>query len=40
MMAAGYQLTPSFNPDWNRVGRTFGDADSYRVVLQNAPWLA
>ena len=36
MFAAGYDPVPSFNPYWDRVGRTFEDADGYRVVLQNA----
>jgi hypothetical protein len=38
MQAAGYQATASFNPYWDRVGRTFEDPDGYRVVLQNAAW--
>jgi hypothetical protein len=35
MKAAGYEPVPSFNPFWDRAGRTFEDADGYRVVLQN-----
>jgi catechol 2,3-dioxygenase-like lactoylglutathione lyase family enzyme len=38
MTAAGYEPTPSLNPYWDRVGRTFEDPDGYRVVLQNAAW--
>ena len=38
MMAAGYDPVPSFNPYWDRAGRTFEDSDGYRVVLQNASW--
>lgn len=40
MRAAGYEPVPSFNPYWDRSGRTFEDPDGYRVVLQNAsyPW--
>jgi len=38
VMAAGYHPAPSFNPYWDRVGRTFEDADGDRVMLQNAPW--
>jgi catechol 2,3-dioxygenase-like lactoylglutathione lyase family enzyme len=38
MIAAGYHPVPSFNPYWDRVGRTFEDSDGYRAVLQNAPW--
>ena len=36
MQAAGYEAVPSFNPYWDRAGRTFEDPDGYRVVLQNA----
>ena len=36
MTAAGYDPVPSFNPYWDRGGRTFEDPDGYRVVLQNA----
>src|SRR5215467_8166840 len=35
MMAAGYKPVQSFNPYWDRSGRTFEDPDGYRVVLQN-----
>ena len=38
MRAAGYEAVPSFNPYWDRAGRTFEDPDGYRVVLQNAAW--
>lgn len=37
MRAAGYEPVASFNPYWDRLGRTFEDPDGYRVVLQNAP---
>jgi len=40
MRAAGYEPVPSFNPYWDRAGRTFEDPDGYRVVLQNAEWSA
>ena len=40
MIAAGYEPVPSFNPYWDRAGRTFEDPDGYRVVFQNAPWSA
>jgi hypothetical protein len=40
MIVAGYEPVPSFNPYWDRAGRTFEDPDGYRVVLQNAPWSA
>ena len=36
MKNAGYQSIKSFNPYWDRNGRTFEDPDGYRVVLQNA----
>lgn len=39
MIAAGYQPVPSFNPYWDRDGRTFEDPDGYRVVFQNAAWM-
>jgi hypothetical protein len=35
MSAAGYAPVQSFNPYWDRSGRTFEDADGYRVVLNN-----
>ena len=34
----GHEPVPSFNPYWDRGGRTFEDPDGYRVVLQNAAW--
>ena len=40
MIATGYEPVPSFNPYWDRVGRTFEDPDGYRVVLQHATWSA
>ena len=36
----GYEPVASFNPYWDRAGRTFQDPDGYRVVLQNARWPA
>lgn len=38
MVAAGYEPVPSFNPYWDRAGRTFQDPDGYRIVLQSARW--
>ena len=38
MRAAGHTPVASFNPYWDRDGKTFEDADGYRVVIQNAPW--
>ena len=40
MQAHGYQPVPSYNPYWDRLGRTFEDPDGYRVVLQQADWTA
>ncbi len=38
MQQVGYDPVQSFNLYWDRLGRTFEDADGYRVVLQNAEW--
>lgn len=38
MSAAGYQPVTSFNPYWDRLGRTYEDPDGYRVVIQNQSW--
>ncbi len=38
LLAAGHPAVPSFNPYWDRLGRTFEDPDGYRVVLQNGAW--
>ena len=38
MIGAGYEPVPSFNPYWDRDGRTFEDPDGYRVVLQRGSW--
>ena len=38
MRREGYEPVASFNPYWDRNGRTFEDPDGYRVVLQNAAW--
>jgi len=37
MRAAGHTPVPSFNPYWDRSGRTYADPDGHRVVLQNGP---
>jgi len=34
----GYKAVAAFNPYWDKQGRTFEDADGYRVVLHNARW--
>ncbi len=33
-----YQPVKSYNPYWDVSGKTFEDADGYRVVLQQAAW--
>jgi len=38
MEMAGFKLVPSYNPYWDRLGKTFEDLDGYRVVIQNADW--
>lgn len=38
MSAAGFKPVRSFNPYWNKQGRTFEDLDGYRVVLHNTDW--
>jgi len=35
---AGFRGVQPGNPFWDVKGRTFEDADGYRVVLQNATW--
>ncbi|HEX3122499.1 MAG TPA: VOC family protein [Rhodanobacteraceae bacterium] len=36
MLDAGFRRVGSSNPYWEVHGRTFEDADGYRIVLQNA----
>ena len=38
MEATGHHAVTSFNPYWDKQGKTFEDPDGYRVVLQNASW--
>jgi len=38
MRSCRYEPVESFNPYWDVQGKTFEDADGYRVVLQNAQW--
>ena len=38
MLVAGFRPVASYNPYWDKDGRTFEDIDGYRVVLQNAAW--
>ena len=39
MLVAGFRGVAAFNPYWEQEGRTFEDADGYRIVLQNAAWI-
>ena len=36
LVEAGYHSVTSFNPYWDKAGKTFEDPDGYRVVLQNS----
>lgn len=38
MEAAGFSPVSAYNGYWDVNGRTFEDADGYRVVLQQAAW--
>jgi catechol 2,3-dioxygenase-like lactoylglutathione lyase family enzyme len=38
MRKAGFVEVKSYNPYWDRQGKTFADPDGYRVVLQNSSW--
>jgi hypothetical protein len=38
MQRAGFDPVASYNPYWDRLGKTFEDPDGYRVVLQQAAW--
>ena len=38
MADAGFTEVAPSNPYWAQRGRTFEDADGYRVVIQNASW--
>lgn len=38
MAAHGHEPVASYNPYWDRLGKTYEDADGYRVVLQRAAW--
>ena len=39
MKSAGHASVKSFNPYWDKNGKTFEDPDGYRVVLQNGNWI-
>jgi hypothetical protein len=38
MEKAGFLGVRSYNPFWDGLGRTFEDADGYRVVIQRDHW--
>lgn len=38
MRKHGYEPVRSYNPWWDKGGKTFEDIDGYRVVLFNAKW--
>jgi catechol 2,3-dioxygenase-like lactoylglutathione lyase family enzyme len=38
MRRHGYEPVKSYNPYWDKKGKTFEDVDGYRVVLQNSTW--
>jgi catechol 2,3-dioxygenase-like lactoylglutathione lyase family enzyme len=38
MRTHGYEPVKSYNPWWDDGGKTFEDADGYRVVLHNKAW--
>lgn len=39
MQSHGFSPVPSFNRYWDRTGKTFEDADGYRIVLQHGAWF-
>lgn len=38
MVADGRRAVPSYNPYWDRHGKTFEDPDGYHVVLVHGNW--
>lgn len=38
METGGHAPVRSFNPYWDRLGRTYQDPEGYRVVLQQQEW--
>jgi len=38
MINLGFNPVKSFNPYWDKRGKTFEDVDAYRVVLYNGAW--
>lgn len=39
MEASGFKSVSSYNPYWEKTGKTYEDIDGYRVVLQNNKWV-
>ena len=39
MRQAGFKEIASFNPYWQKHGRTFQDPDGYRVVIEQSAWV-
>ena len=39
MLAAGFKEVAPFNPYWAVRGRTYEDADGYRVVVERSAWV-
>jgi catechol 2,3-dioxygenase-like lactoylglutathione lyase family enzyme len=38
LLSTGFVQVDSFNPYWDVLGKTFQDADGYRIVIQNDEW--
>jgi len=38
MLSAGFKQVSSYNPYWDKNGKTFEDVDGYRIVLENSAW--
>ena len=38
MAQSGFTEVPSYNPYWEKRGKTFEDIDGYRVVLEQERW--
>ena len=38
MEKAGFKPVASYNPYWDKNGRTFEDLDGYRIVLEQGEW--
>jgi hypothetical protein len=39
MVAAGFTEVASYNPYWDERGKTFEDADRYRIVIECDAWM-